>query len=241
MLRLSLLVTLVFAVIPARADLVVYSASDQGAGWGDPRPNSEAIAAQFDSAAAALGGSSSATFEPSPLGSFSTLTAALGVTVRGASNFFPTSIEATNTPALTTILGYNTTHAGSHYLYFAGGSVTFHFASGVEAWGAYISGIQYSDETITFNDGQDRSVQIPGLSFDQGGIAFVGFTDAGKSIRSVTINAVHDIEYLGIDDARFTPQSVPEPSSVWLAVIGGVAIGAAILRAGGRMGRTRER
>jgi hypothetical protein len=78
-----------------------------------------------------------------------------------------------------------------------------------------VSGQQLSSNTITFNDGIPRSIPIPFTS--NGGIAFVGFTDAGAAISSVSINTLGDI--IGLDDVRFglaRPPAVPEPATIAL-------------------------
>lgn len=102
----------------------------------------------------------------------------------------------------------------------------FTFAQPVQAFGAYFSGIQLAGETITFSDGTSQTIPIPTVT---SGIAFVGFTDAGKSITSITVNVPDDI--IGVDDARFVATAaapVPEPAT--LAVFGVMAAGAFGLR-----------
>lgn len=51
---------------PARAVPIIFSGSDQGANSTDPRPNSNAAAAAFNAAAAALGTNNLITFESAP-------------------------------------------------------------------------------------------------------------------------------------------------------------------------------
>jgi hypothetical protein len=85
--------------------------------------------------------------------------------------------------------------------------------------------VQNAGETITFSDGTSQSVAIPNPGFD-GGTTFVGFTDAGKSIASITINVHNDI--VGVDDVRYVTDPVPEPAS--LALLGGALAGLALTR-----------
>ena len=212
----------------AGAAIVVYSSSDAGADSSALRPNSDAAATSFDVAAGGLGTLSTITFESSPVGAFTSLAAASGVTITGADlhgaqqtiRDVPDGFPESNS-----IYGYNTTAGGSHFLYALGGTVTFSFSTGVQAFGAYISGIQFSNETITFSDGTSQTVTIPGLGANDGGIAFVGFTDAGASITSITIHAIGSgwQDFVAIDDVRFvTPASneVPEPATlaIWAAL-----------------------
>jgi hypothetical protein len=85
--------------------------------------------------------------------------------------------------------------------------------------------VQNAGETITFSDGTSQSVDIPNPGFD-GGTTFVGFTDAGKSIASITINVNNDI--VGVDDVRYVTDPVSEPAS--LALLGGALAGLAVTR-----------
>ncbi len=213
----------------AQAGVVIYSASDAGAGPTDPRPNSIAAAASFDAAAAALGPLSLITFESAPLGSFSNLTVAPGVTIDGTDSL-GAHHTIRNTPEGTpaSIYGYNTSPGGSQFVYERGNVLTFSFDQSVRAFGAYISGIQFSGESITFNDGTIQTVTIPTLGISDGGIAFVGFTDDGRQISSITINAIGSggPDFLGIDDVRFVSavaSAVPEPSTLVLAFTFGPA------------------
>ena len=121
--------------------------------------------------------------------------------------------------------GYNTTPGGSNFLLLFGGTATFSFSGGADAFGAYLSGVQNAGETITFSDGTSQSVDISNPGFD-GGTAFVGFTDAGKTIASITINVNNDI--VGVDDVRYVTDPVPEPTS--LALLGGALAGLALTR-----------
>ena len=101
------------------------------------------------------------------------------------------------------------------------GSVeTFTFASGINAFGAYFTGVQLASSKITFSDGSNQSLGIPG-NFANGGVAFVGFTDFSKSITSVTVDVSGDIAAL--DDVRYAKvtAAVPEPETYAL-MLGGL-------------------
>ena len=69
-------------------------------------------------------------------------------------------------------------------------------ATPVNAFGAYISGVQFVGETLTFNDGSSQTVLIfdPGPS---GGYEIVGFTDAGKLISSIRLDTRNPSNTLG--------------------------------------------
>ncbi len=219
-MKLLLLSTLAGCAVTSQAALVVFAGNDAGANSTDPRPNSNAAAASFDVAAAGLGSVGLITFESAPLGAFSSLVVAPGVTLTG-SDFSSGNQTIRNSPAGTpdALFGYNTTAGGSQFASFNGGTITFTFATAVRSFGAYFGGVQDfgSVSTITFNDGTAQT-----LTFTQvgtgGGVQFLGFTDAGKSISSITIDHTNDI--VSMDDVRYG--AVPEPASI--AAIGlGVA------------------
>jgi hypothetical protein len=203
------------------AGIITFTGSDTGAGSADPRPNSNAAAASFDTAAAALGTENLITFESAPLGAFTNLTVATGVTINGTDYVGnPQTISATDQGPL---FAYNTTAGGSKYLYVYAGNVIFTFGPGVQAFGAYLTGVQLDGETILFDDGTSETITIPDPGNGVGGVEFVGFTDAGKSIASIefyTPNPSNSLgDFIGVDDVRFVTNgavTAPEPSTMLL-------------------------
>ena len=203
----------------AEASIVTYVGNDNGANPGDPRPNSNAAAASFNTAASAVGSlSSTITFETATLGTFTTLNAGQGVTVNSVNN----SEGVEN--GTSRITGYNTTAGGSKYLGVAAtgnpGGYVFNFAAPIAAFGAYFTGVGTSNGTVSigFSDGTSQSITVAGNA--NGGVEFLGFTDAGKLISSVSTEirgGTGDI--FGVDDVRFASvNAVPEPSTVALAM-----------------------
>src|ERR1700745_2726220 len=77
-------VALVLGAAPAHAALIAFTGADVAAGSLATAPNSVAAAGSFDAAVAALGTEHTITFESSPLGAFSSLALASGVTLTGA-------------------------------------------------------------------------------------------------------------------------------------------------------------
>jgi hypothetical protein len=216
LMRTSIAVFLVaLLAAPLQGALVVYSGSDV-ANSTDPRPNSDAAAASFDAAASGLGPLSLIDFESAPLGLFNNLAVAAGVTMDGL-DAFSVDQEIRNTPVGPPdgLWGYNTTVAGSQFVGMTSGYLTFSFSTPVHSFGAYISGLQLDYTTIDFSDGSSQTVPVPNPSSTDGGIAFVGFTDAGLPISAITITTIGDI--LGVDDVRFG--QVPEPSTFVLAFV----------------------
>ena len=237
--RLMLAVLAICALsLSSQAQLVTYTRADPGANSTDPRPNSNAQAAAFDLAAGMLGSVTIIDFENSPLGAFASLTPVAGVTITG-SDVRGSNQTVVNSPVgiPDSIFGYNTTPSGSQFVSLFGGTLSFAFADPIQAFGAYLSGLQgnaVGTETFTFWDGGSQTVNIPNLS---GGIAFVGFTDAGKSISSLTIDVHHvPADIVGVDDVRFVkaPQrpggNVPEPGSIAFLIGMGATGGLAGIR-----------
>jgi len=133
----------------------------------------------------------------------------------------------TNNSGCGTLCGFDTTPGGAFFYSLVGGTGTITFTTPISAFGMYITGIQtdlVSGESVTFNDGSSETIPTPTAT--GGGGAFMGFTDAGKSIVSVSYNAVNDI--VALDDVRYGNPSVattPEPSE--LLPLAGMLFGAA--------------
>jgi hypothetical protein len=223
MKKKSCLLSVVFVVAFAfngRAD--VFTGADLGVLPSSPSgPNSTTAAASFDVAAGLLGNVSIITFESAPVGSFTNLTVATGVTLSGTDiNGHNQAISNTFDAAFPSLDGYNTTSGGSQFAEMLGGHLTFTFSTPIQFFGAYLSGVQdFVQDTITFSDGSAQTIDVPesGTSPSVGELVFVGFTDAGKSISSVTINAgTNGFDAIGVDDVRYQSSPVPEPGSVVL-------------------------
>jgi len=197
----------------ASAVVVVSSGIDAGANSGDPRPNSNAAAAAFDLS----NNETIITFEGLPLGAFTNLVVAPGVSINGTDCCgSPQTIQNSAVGTPDRLFGYNTTSGGSQFVSLFGGSVTFTFANPIEDFGFYYSGVQLDGETITFNDGAPQSINIPNPG---SGVLFIGFTDFGNPITSLTINVqvANTGDIVGIDDVRFSVAQVPEPATLALA------------------------
>lgn len=206
---------LALCAAPLEAAVVVYSGFDI-ANSTNPRPNSDAMAASFDAAAAGLGPVTIIDFESAPVGTFNNLVAALGVTMDGIDiNSIDQEIRNAPVGPPDGLFGYNTTTGGTNFVGMLAGDLTFTFSTPIQSFGAYISGTQLAFNTIVFNDGSSQTIPVPLPSATSGGVTFVGFTDAGQSISSVTISSIGDL--LGVDDVRFGV--VPEPETAVLALV----------------------
>jgi hypothetical protein len=154
-------------------------------------------------------------FESAPLGVFDNLLVDAGVTMDGT-NVTAANQTIRNSPfgSPDSLFGYNTTSGGANLVNLFGGTLTFSFVPGIHAFGAYFSGLQGASvgtQTVTYFDGGSQTINIPQLN---GGIAFVGFTDVGKDIATVTINVLGDI--VAVDDVRFGRAvlgAIPEAAS----------------------------
>ena len=208
--------SMLFALGSANAALITFSGTDPGAGSASARPNSDAAAAAFTTAASGLGAITLVDFESAPLGAFSNLVISTGVTMNGTD---VTSSNQTirNSPfdSPDSLFGFNTTAGGSRFVSFYGGTVTFAFSSPVQAFGVYLSGVQLGGETFAFNDGTSQVLNIPNPG---NGVLFFGFTDAGQGISNITIDVAGDI--IGLDDVRWVSSAaaaVPEPATLFLS------------------------
>lgn len=192
------------------------------------RTNSDAAHAAFVAAAAGIGSIATLTFETSPLGSFTNLAVAPGVTMNGTDSFgTPQTIRNTsNFPAAPSLDGTNTTSGGSHFVEMVGGNLVFTFTNPVQFFGAYLTGIQtnFFSDRITFNDGSAQSFTLAGTgtSSGVGETAFFGFTDAGRSITSITITTgdANSGDFIGVDDVSYQVAAVPEPTTLTLLGLG---------------------
>jgi hypothetical protein len=196
---------------------------------------SSAAAANFDTAAAALGIVGLITFESAPLGSYTTLTVAPGVSISGTdvNGANQSILNVSDFPPAPSLDGFNTTPGGSKWAEMVGGTLTFTFANPTQFFGAYFSGVQtyFFSDVIQFSDGTSQTVSIPGAgtSGSVGALDFVGFTDAGKSIASITINTGNHAagwDDIGLDDVRYQA-TTPEPGYTVLMALGcvGLALG----------------
>lgn len=210
--------------------LTFYSGLDAGIGPGGSRPNSDAAVSSFDADATSLGALNTITFEDLALTTDQNLIIAPGVT---ATWFNQASYTIFNNPSA--LLGYNTTPGGSQFArvayddYTQPVGVTFTFATPIQAWGAYFTGAGTANGStvIQFSDGTLQTQSVLGAL--NGGVSFLGFTDPGKQISSITVlqtpigGAAGDI--FGIDDVRYVA-SIPTPA----LLPGLVGVGVAVLR-----------
>ncbi len=223
------LLAAILATAPAQAAVVVYSGYDASGSNINNKPNADAARDAYLAATAGVGESFLATFEGAPLGQFPVVDLGHGGTI--------TSVDLSGKPQVIrnallcqgNLCGYNTTPGGKNYLSLNGGTVTFSFADPIAAFGAFFTGPQFLGLQLTFSDGGQQVVDVPGFF----GADFVGFTDFGKSISQVTFNATHDT--MAMDDIYFTlaPPAgvgVPEPATWAMMILGFSLVGVTLRR-----------
>ena len=212
---------LALAASGVQAAPVVFGAGDAGTSVGSATPNSDAAAAAFDAAAGALGTIQLIDFESAPVGTFSSLSIAPGVTASGVGYTGAATHSISIGGRCGSVCGFNTTDVGRLYLDIDANFLTLTFASPIQAFGAYITGIQAAGETVNFSDGTSQTLELPNLG---SGAEFFGFTDAGKTISSIvfdTRNPSNSLgDFIGLDDIRYVSSGavVPEPGT--LALLG---------------------
>ncbi len=187
---------LVAAGAPAQASITTYIASDVGAT--SLGPNSQAEQGVFLGAAGPTG---IVTFDPTFTGP---------LTLSATTGHIATALQ----PRLRLRPVRRQHHRGRIPLLLSGRlrpgpqSATFTFNSPISSFGLYVSGTQsvFRQDTITFTDATGaQTIKIPLID---SGMSFVGFTDPGASIFSVSINVTND--YIGLDDVLYSA-SVPGP------------------------------
>jgi hypothetical protein len=177
-------------------------------------------------AAAASGVQTTVTFESSPVGAFTNLTIAPGVTING-SDFLGNPLQILSAPLCGSVCGFNTTQGGANYVSLGAGTLTFSFTHPIDAFGAYFTGVQLGAWTVQFNDGSPHSLTLPNPG-SSGGVMFYGFTDNGNKINSITVNlpaviAQNIPDFIGVDDvtfARGTVSTTPLPAVLPLFATG---------------------
>jgi hypothetical protein len=232
----------VFALsgVCASASTITYTGQDIVSTTTSPHSNASTAAANFAAAAAGLGTVSTIDFESAPLGSFSSLSVAAGVTMTGTdlNGNDQTIRDTSNSPTIPTLDGFNTTPGGANFVEVEGGTLTFTFATPTQFFGAYFTGVQnFFTDYVTFSDGTTQVIDLPeaGTSGSVGAVDFVGFTDAGQSISSVTINAGNfeqGADFIGVDDVSYqsAPTPTPEPDSIVLVLTGCLGVAAGVRR-----------
>lgn len=208
LLRTALVPIILVAVsAPAHAVVITFGGHDAGAGSLAAAPNATAAAAAFD---AALPGLSLIDFETASTPGFSfTADGFRRNTQRGIEHLF----------------GYNTTVGGEWFLDVTFNTV-FNFTTPIDSFGAYFTGVQRGDATLTYMNGTTTILTMPMAILGSGGTTFFGFSDPGSSIVSISYFTGTGGDFVGVDDIRFGSAAVvPEPTTLSLLGLGLLALG----------------
>ena len=211
---LVLLTVMLFASFAMAGTITVYSGQDDGASTAGPWPNSSAAQTAFFAAASGLSPISTITFENLPLGFYTPVAAAPGVSIDLNAPDFGDGFSGISATTFGNLYGFNTTPGGAQWLGFAGGTATFNFSGPTEYFGFWITGVQTvftSTFTLTINGPDAGTWNIP-INVN-GGAQYYGITDVGGSFTMATISNISNDAW-GIDDVSYN--AVPEPSSLLL-------------------------
>ena len=165
---LATAIALLTPVQAARAGLVTFIGEDLQPNPGATvRTNSDLAATAFRTAAQAIGPVGTINFEAAPLGAFTNLTVATGVTINGTdiNGAAQTIRNTSNFPAFPSLDGSNTTAGGSQFVEMQAGTLTFTFAQPTQYFGAYLTGVQttYFNDSVNFSDGTSQSIVLGGV------------------------------------------------------------------------------
>lgn len=210
----------------------IFYAVDPGMGPGDPIPNSVAEAAAFDGAAGWLAPIQLIDFEGPVTLTPSGFVVADGVSIIRSHTETGSAADGISTLNSVTT-GYNTTVGGQTHLGMvplldgSTASVTFDFDEPIQAFGAFLTGVQTAmgELHVLFDDGSPQDYLISGDP--AGGALFFGFILPETVISSLTFEmrgtVVNSRDFIGIDDVRYVG-SVPEPATLAMLGIGGLLL-----------------
>jgi len=168
----------------ANATITTYSGVDDGAPVGGPFPLSDAAQASF---LAAAGPVTTATFEGLPVGFYSPIAAAPGLSIALTGSDFGNGFSGVSNTTLGNLYGFNTTPGGGQFLGTSGDVTTLNSATPTHAVGTFMTGLQTvftASLLITFTDTAPETLSVP-IPVN-GGAEYLGFTDT-TAITNVTI------------------------------------------------------
>lgn len=227
-LRKTMVMALAVACAGSSQAVLFFYGDDPLTGPGDPRPNSNTAASNFDTVAASINSISVITWENMPLGQQAVYNPKPGVSATQTNVGAIAGIDNFNTGDL----GYNTTPFGNKFLRHApdfsrlDSELKFSFATKIAAFGFYLTGIESAlpgTYFLEFTDGggnfHSLLIPKPVSGGALGATQFIGVVDAaqpGMTGFSIVVRGdrANGSDFVGIDDIRYTNcEVVPEPAS----------------------------